>query len=232
LKHWYFLSGVDVAAAARASSIVILGDSITDGHTASVNANDRWTDRLASRLQDLPAAKSRGVLNEGIGGNRLLLDGLGPNAMARFDRDVLSQSGIGYLIIFEGINDIGTLTHDGEVSRADHDAFVAHILSAYSQMIVRAHDHGVKVIGATLMPYAGTPYYANSAASEVDRQAINQWIRAPGHFDAVIDFDQVLRDLIHPEHILAAYDSGDHIHPSPKGYLVMGDAVPLEIFSR
>jgi len=232
LEHWYFLSGVDVAASAASSSIVILGDSITDGHTASLNANGRWTDRLAQRLQEPPATGRRGVLNEGIGGNRLLLDGLGQNAMARFDRDVLSEPGACFLIVFEGINDLGTLTHDGERSRADHDTLVAHILSAYAQMIVRAHDRGIKVIGATLTPYAGTPYYINSGASEADRQAVNRWIRAPGHFDAVIDFDRVLRDPIHPDHILSAYDSGDHIHPSPKGYVAMGDAVPLQILSR
>jgi lysophospholipase L1-like esterase len=230
--HWYFLAGVDVAASADASSIVILGDSITDGHTASVNANDRWTDQLARRLHNLEATQDRGVLNEGIGGNRLLLDGLGPNAMARFDRDVLSESGVGYLILLEGINDLGTLTIDGEVSHAAHEALVLHILSAYSQMIMRAHDHGIKVIGATLMPYAGTPYYASSPVTEADRQAINQWIRAPGHFDAVIDFDEVLRDPLRPDHILGAYDSGDHIHPSPKGYIEMGNAVSLQIFSR
>ena len=232
LEHWYFLAGVDVAASANASSIVILGDSITDGHTASVNANERWTDQLARRLHNLAATSERGVLNEGIGGNRLLLDGLGTNAMARFDRDVLSEPGVSYLILLEGINDLGTLTMDGEVSRAAHQALVLRILSAYSQMIARAHDHGIKVIGATLMPCAGTPYYASSPETEGDRQAINQWIRAPGHFDTVIDFDEVLRDPLRPDHILALYDSGDHIHPSPKGYFEMGDAVSLQIFSR
>jgi len=232
LEHWYFLSGVDVAAPANASSIVILGDSITDGHTASLNANDRWTDQLALRLHDFPATRERAVLNEGIGGNRLLLDGLGPNALARFDRDVLAQPGVRYLILLEGINDLGTLTMDGEVSPADHHALVLRILVAYLQMIVRAHDRGIKVIGATLMPYAGTPYYKASAASEADRQAINQWIRAPGHFDAVIDFDRAMRDPSRPDHILPAFDSGDHIHPSPKGYLAMSNAVPIRIFSR
>jgi lysophospholipase L1-like esterase len=232
LEHWYFLSGVDVAAPADASSIVILGDSITDGHTASVNANDRWTDQLARRLYDFPATRERGVLNEGIGGNRLLLDGLGPNALVRFDRDVLSQSGVRYLIVLEGINDLGTLTKDGDVSSADHEALVLHILAAYSQMIMRAHDHGIRVIGATLMPYTGTPYYRPSAASEADRQIINQWIRDPGHFDGVIDFDLAMRDPSRPDHLLSALDSGDHIHPSPMGYLVMSNAVSIQTFSQ
>jgi lysophospholipase L1-like esterase len=232
LEHWYFLSGVDVVAPANASSIVILGDSITDGHTASLNANDRWTDQLALRLHNFPTTRDRGVLNEGIGGNRVLLDGLGPNALARFDRDVLSQCGVRYLIVLEGINDVGTLTEDGEVPRADHESLVKQILAAYSQIITRAHDRGMRVIGATLMPYAETPYFAASTASEADRQAINKWIRAPGHFDAVIDFDQAMRDPSRPDHILPAYDSGDHIHPSPKGNLAMSNAVPIQIFSR
>lgn len=232
LEHWYFLSGVDVAAPADASSIVILGDSITDGYTATVNGNDRWTDQLALRLRDFPATRKRGVLNEGIGGNRLLVDGLGPNAMARFDRNVLSQPGVRYLIVLEGINDLGTLTGDGEVSSADHQSLVFHILAAYSQMILRAHDRGIRVIGATLMPDAGTPYFTASAASEADRQTINQWIRAPGHFDAVLDFDEAMRDPSRPDRILPDFDSGDHIHPSPRGYLVMGRAVPVQMFSR
>jgi lysophospholipase L1-like esterase len=232
LEHWYFLSGVDVAAPAKASSIVILGDSITDGHTASLDANDRWTDQFALRLHDYRETRERGVLNEGMGGNRLLLDGLGPNALARFDRDVLSQSGVRYLIVLEGINDIGTLTMDGEVSPADHHALVSRFLAAFSQMIVRAHDRGMRVIGATLMPYAGTPYYRASAASEADRQAINRWIRAPGHFDATIDFDRAMRDPSRPYRLLAAFDSGDHIHPSPKGYLAMSNAVAIQMLLR
>ncbi|MGH9584525.1 MAG: GDSL-type esterase/lipase family protein, partial [Bryobacteraceae bacterium] len=156
---------------------------------------------------------------------------LGPNALARFDRDVLAQPGVRYLIVLEGVNDLGILTRAGNVPRSEHNALVHRILSAYSQMIERAHEHGIWAIGATIMPYAGSNYYHPGPSSEADRQAINNWIRAAGHFDAVIDFDKIMRDPAHPNRLLPAYDSGDHLHPSSAGYRVMGDAVPLALFT-
>lgn len=228
--HWYWISGVDVAVSHLASSLVILGDSITDGHGATLNENNRWPDVLARRLQGTPAARMIGVLNEGLGGNRLLLDGLGPNALARFDRDVLAQTGVRYLIVLEGVNDLGMLTHAGDAPLSAHRALVRRIILAYEQMIDLAHSHGIRIIGATILPYTGSDYYHPGSASEADRRAINRWIRAPRHFDVVIDFDKIMRDPKHPERLRPAYDSGDHLHPSPAGYRVMGDAVPLTLF--
>ncbi len=229
IDHWYWIAGVDVAVSGPALSIVTLGDSITDGHAATTNGNDRWPDEFARRLQAAPATRTFGVLNEGIGGNRLLLDGLGPNALARFDRDVLGQTGVRCLIVLEGVNDLGMLTRTAQVSQAQHDSLVHAILSAYQQIIDRAHEHGIRVIGATILPDGGFTYYHPGPSNEADRQAINQWIRAPGHFDAVIDFDKIMRDPSQPDRLLPAYDSGDHIHPSPAGYRVMGDSVPANL---
>jgi len=231
VDHWYFIAGIDVTAPPEARAVVILGDSITDGHGATTNGNDRWTDALAQRLQTSPTTRDVAVLNQGIGGNRLLTDGLGPNALARFDHDVIAQSGVGYLIVLEGINDIGMLTRSGDVSRAEHDALVRRIIAAYEQKISRAHARDIKVIGATLMPFVGSNYYHPGPASEADRQSINQWIRSAGHFDAVIDFDKTTRDPEHPERFLPAFDSGDHLHPTPAGYAAMAQGVPLSLFA-
>ncbi|HKR28849.1 MAG TPA: SGNH/GDSL hydrolase family protein [Terriglobales bacterium] len=231
VEHWYFISGIDVAAPPAAVAVVTLGDSITDGHGATTDANNRWPDVLAKRLQANAATRGVAVLNHGIGGNRILLDGLGPNALARFDQDVLAQPGARYLIVLEGINDIGTLSREHEVPTAEHDALTHHITAAYEQMITRAHTHGIKVFGATILPFVGSGYYHPGRAAEVDREAINAWIRAPGHFDAVIDLDKVTRDPEHPERLKPAFDSGDHLHPSPEGYAAMANAIPLSLFT-
>jgi lysophospholipase L1-like esterase len=230
VDHWYQISGVDVVGPEKAAGVVTLGDSITDGHGATTNGNDRWPDVLAARMQADKSTRTTGVVNEGIGGNRLLLDGLGPNALARFDRDVLAQTAVRAVIVLEGVNDLGTLTRDHDVSAEEHAALVGRIEAAYSQMIERGHAHGVRVIGATILPYAGSGYYHPGLESEADRQAINAWIRGVGHFDAVVDFDQVTRDPQHPDRLLPAYDSGDHLHPGPVGYKAMGDAIPLALF--
>ncbi len=232
VDHWYQVSGVDVLAPPGAAAIVALGDSITDGHASTTNGNDRWTDVLAERLGGSPSTRSIGMLNQGIGGNHLLTDGLGPNALARVDRDVLAQPGVRWLILFEGVNDLGGLTRNGEVSAAEHSALVGRILSAYEQIIVRAHTHGLRAIGATITPFAGSDYYHPGPASESDRQAINAWVRAPGHFDEMIDFDKVVRDPHQPGRLLPAYDCGDHLHPNPAGYRAMGDAIPLALFAQ
>ena len=229
--HWYFLSGIDVSAPAG-FAIVTLGDSITDGSGSTTNANNRWPDVLTERLQQSRANRNLGVINAGIGGNRLLLDGNGPNALARFDRDVLSRTGIRYLIVLEGINDLGVLTRDAPVSDAKHSELVDRMIGAYREMIARARAHGITVIGATLMPFTGFEFYHPDARNEADRQAVNAWIRTPGHFDAVIDLDKVTADRERPERLNAQYDSGDHIHPSPAGYRAIGEAIPLELFAR
>lgn len=232
VDHWYEVSGIDEEVPAGAASIVVLGDSITDGHASTTNGNDRWTDVLAKRVQAAAGMRDIGVLNEGIGGNHLLTDGLGPNALARFNRDVLAQAGVRWLIVFEGVNDLGGLTRDGEVPVAEHALLVHRIKAAYEQMIDRAHAAGIRVIGATITPYMGSDYYHPGPRSEADREAINAWIRAAGHFDAVVDLDKTMRDPAHPDQLLPAYDCGDHLHPSPAGYRAMGDAVPLELFQH
>jgi lysophospholipase L1-like esterase len=230
VEHWYQVSGVDVISTAKSGAVVTLGDSITDGHGTTTNGNDRWPDVLAGRMQGDKSTRAMGVLNEGIGGNRLLLDGLGPNAMARFDRDVLAQTGVRAVIVLEGVNDLGTLTRDHDVSEEEHAALVSRIEVAYAQMIERGHAHGIRVIGATILPYGGSNYYHPGPESEADRQAINAWIREAGHFDAVVDFDKLMRDPQHPDRLLPAYDSGDHLHPGPVGYKAMGEAIPLTLF--
>ncbi|WP_088184393.1 SGNH/GDSL hydrolase family protein [Sphingobium sp. Z007] len=228
--HWFNLAALEVERCAPARLIVALGDSITDGKGSTTNGNDRWTDVLAERLQADPKRRAIAIVNQGIGGNQLLDDGLGPNALARLDRDVLAQPGVSHLILLEGINDLGTLTREAPVSIEAHQAHVARIIGAYRQIIARAHARGIKVIGATVMPFVGNGYYHADAQNEADRQAVNAWIRNPGHFDAVIDFDRVTRDPVHPDRLLPAYDDGDALHPSPKGYRAMGDAIPLSLF--
>ncbi|MET4666708.1 SGNH/GDSL hydrolase family protein [Sphingomonas sp. PvP056] len=230
VEHWFQIAGVAVAASSAARAVVTLGDSITDGHGATTDGNDRWPDLLANRLQANPATATVGVLNHGIGGNRVLADGLGPNMLARFDRDVLAQPGVRYLIVLEGINDLGTLTREAPVSAAAHAALVARMIGAYRQVIARAHAAGIKVYGATILPDGGSGYYHPDAQNEADRAAVNAWIRAAGHFDAVIDFDALMRDPAAPTRLRKDYDSGDGLHPSPVGYRAMAGAIPLGLF--
>jgi lysophospholipase L1-like esterase len=232
VEHWYQLASVAVEAHPGAASVVAFGDSITDGHGVGTDRDTRWPDMLAQRLQAAPATRNIAVLNLGIGGNRLLLDGLGPNGLARFDRDVLGQAGVRWAIVLEGVNDLGTFTRDSPQSPAAHQAHVQHILAAYAQMETRARAHGVLLIGGTIMPFGASAYYHPDAATEADRQAINHWIRAPGHFDAVIDFDALMRDPAHPGRLSPAFDSGDGLHPSEAGYRAMGEAISLSLFSR
>jgi lysophospholipase L1-like esterase len=230
IDHWYFISGIDVATNARA--IVTLGDSITDGRGSTTNGNDRWPDLLAKRLlANAPATSNVGVLNQGIGGNRILLNGVGPSAVARFNDDVIAQPGVLYLIVLEGVNDIGVFSRLEDPPQADHDALVARIESGYQQIVESAHQQGIKVYGATITPFAGSDYYHPGPRTEADRQKINEWIRARGNFDAVIDFDATLRDPQNPSHLLPAYDCGDHLHPSPAGYAAMANSIPLELFA-
>ena len=226
VDHWFQLSGVELLR--PGSAIVTLGDSITDGHGATTNGDDRWPDLLARRLH--AAHRPLAVLNAGIGGNRVLLDGSGPNALARFDRDVLAQPGVRDLIILEGVNDLGVLTRDNPVSAEAHADLVRRLTAAYAQMVQRARQHGIKVIGATILPYGGSDYYHPDAMNEADRLAVNRWIRAPGHFDAVVDLDKIMRDPAHPDRLRPAYDCGDHLHPSQAGHRAIAEAMPLAIF--
>ncbi len=225
IDHWYLLSGIEVASCAARGGIVVLGDSITDGRGSTTNGNDRWTDFLARRL-----AGKAAVINQGIGGNRVLIDGLGPNAIARLDRDLLAQPGIAHVIVLEGINDIGGLTREKPASPDEHRALVEQVTGAYAQIVARARARGIKVHGATILPFMSNEYYHPGAATEADRQSINDWIRTPGHFDSVIDLDRVLRDPARPAYLNPAYDTGDGLHPNPAGFRAMADAVPLALF--
>jgi lysophospholipase L1-like esterase len=233
VEHWYQVTGIDVLDnAAGAGTVVALGDSITDGHAATTNGNDRWTDAFAANLQSSPATRDIAVSNRGTGGNHLLVDGLGPNALARFDRDVLAPAGVKWVIVFEGVNDLGGLSIRGDAPAEAHTAMVANIEAAYAQMIARAHAHSIRIFGATITPYGGSGYYHPFPSNEADRQAINAWIRAAGHFDGVVDFDAVVRDPQNPDKLLPAFDCGDHLHPSPAGYKAMGEAVPMRLFEQ
>ncbi|MDC7683535.1 SGNH/GDSL hydrolase family protein [Asticcacaulis sp. BYS171W] len=230
MDRWFHIAAIDVEGPAKSAAIVTLGDSITDGYGITPGSNARWPDRLAERLQADPRTRHLSVLNHGIGGGRVLNDGTGPNALARFERDVLGQTGVKYLIILEGVNDLGTLTRDALASAEAHAALVDNLIGAYRQMIRRARDRGIKVYGATILPFMGFSLYHPDALNEADRQAINRWIRTSGEFDAVIDLDKVMADPKRPDWLKPEYDSGDHIHPSPAGYKAMGDAIDLNLF--
>lgn len=227
-EHWYVLNGLDVIAKPRSAAVAVLGDSITDGRNSQTNGNGRWPDDLARRLQVAARTKSVAVLNEGIGGNRLLHDGLGPNALARFDRDVLAQNSVRWLIVLEGINDLGVRPEAAE--RHENAPSAQELIAAFEQIILRAHSHNLRVYGATIMPVEGFRYF--NPEMEADRQVINKWIRSSGAFDAVIDFDAVTRDPGHPTRLSPKVDSGDHLHPSNDGYQIMANAVDLSLFAK
>jgi lysophospholipase L1-like esterase len=225
--HWYLLSGVEVRSPGRTAAVVMLGDSLTDGRGSTTNQNDRWPDRLLARLQSRPGTADVAVLNQAAGGNRVLNDGLGPNALARLDRDVLAQSGVRWLVVFEGVNDIGT----AEATAAAQQQVTADLIAAYEQIITRAHAQGIAVYGATVTPFGANTGYDDAAGlREASRQQVNHWIRTSHGFDAVIDFDRVARDPANPRQLLPAIDVGDHLHLNPAGYQLLADTVPAGLF--
>lgn len=224
---WFLLARVEVSGPAATGAVVTLGDSITDGTRSTPDANRRWPDRLAERfaVAKLPMA----VIDVGIAGNRLLTDGAGVSALARFDRDVVAQTGVTHLIVLEGINDIGMGGTGPAAPTADD------LIAAHTQIIERARARGLRVFGATLTPFDGTtivtpqgPYF--TPQGEAKRRALNEWIRTSKAYDAVIDFDAIVRDPAAPAKLLPLYDSGDHLHPSDAGYQAMANAVDLALF--
>ena len=218
---WPFLVGVDITNSAATGVIAAIGNSITDGALSTRDANTRWPNVLAARLL-ASGEPLKGVVNAGISGGRVLTYGAGPSALARFDRDVLMTPGLTHVILLEGINDIGRSATDG-VTADD-------IIAGYRQLIARAHDRGVAMIGATLTP--ANPRVPFTAVLEARRAAVNAFIRSSGEFDSTIDFDMATRDPANPLQFLPSYDSGDHLHPGDTGYRAMGDAIDLTLFRR
>ena len=229
-QSWFFLSGVEVKTTTPPRAIVTFGDSITDGYCSTVGANRRWPNVLAERVLADRSLRNLAVIDQGISGNRILHNGLipvfGPDALARFDRDVLVQSGVKYVIVLEGINDFGhAAPGTPEAVNADD------IIAGYLQLIARAHERGLKIFGGTLTPYKGTIFagYYNDVG-EANREAVNHWIRTSGAFDAVIDFEAAVQDPANPLQVLPAYDCGDHLHPNDAGYKAMADSIDLSLF--
>ena len=221
-ESWFFLARVEVDAPPHTGAVVTIGDSITDGYGATVGTNSPWPDHLARRFQ--AANIDMAVLNVGIDGNRVRSGRAGGSALARFDRDVLVQTGVTHVIVLEGINDIGA-------RGADPRASAEELIAAHRQLIARAHAQGLTIYGATLTPFNGTPipgYW--TADGEITRQTLNAWIRTSGEYDGVIDFDAATLDPTKPLWFLPDYDSDDHLHPSDAGYEAMANAVNLEWF--
>lgn len=216
-QHWYLITGVEVRADAASQALVVLGDSITDGRGSTTDGNDRWPDQLARRLLSNAPTAGIAVVNMGIGGNAIF-GGLGPAAVNRFERDVLNQAGVRYLIVFEGVNDIG----------GDHSAaptLATNLISAYTRFAREAHVREILVYGATITPFGGNGYF--STAHEAARQRVNAWIRTNFIYDGVIDFDAVTRDPATLTNLLTAYDTGDHLHLNPAGYKAMAESIDM-----
>jgi lysophospholipase L1-like esterase len=227
-QSYYFLTGIEVVDSKPARAVVALGDSVTDGFGSTAEANQRWTNLLALRLQSNPGTSRVAVLNAGVSGNRILHDFLGTGALARLDRDVLVQTGVKYVIVLEGNADF---LIPGLIGNAAEVVTAAQVIQGHRQIIDRSHALGLMVYGGTLSPVEGYPFPgAWSPEMEEKRQAVNRWIRTGGAYDAVIDFDKVLRDPTSPTRMLPAYDSGDHTHPNDLGSQAMADAVHLSLF--
>jgi lysophospholipase L1-like esterase len=220
-EHWYLITGIDVIAGPSSRAVVVIGDSITDGRGSTTNMQNRWPDNLATRLLGNAATSEVSVLNQGIGGNAILSGGLGPTALERFDRDVLSQNGVRYIILFEGVNDIG---------ESDSLDVSSDLIKAYRFFINKAHANNLLIYGATILPFGGSQY--DNKLHEQSRRIVNNWIRTSNEFDAVIDFDSALRNPQNPSILQTIYDSDDHLHPNALAYKNMAAIVDLNLFTK
>ena len=221
-EHWYVISGLETFVTADYAAVVVLGNSIADGRGSATDKNNRWPDNLAGRLQRDVGTQNVAVLNAGIGGNAVLRGGLGPTALERFDRDVLNQRGARWVIISEGVNDLGGSKPDSAASIG------TQLIDAYRQFVARSHARGLRVYGATILPFGGSSY--DAPQREAARLRVNEWVRRGGTFDAVIDFDAALRDPANTSRLRGDADSGDHLHPNENGYRLMADAIDLALF--
>lgn len=219
--HWYNICGIDVVGGKKTRAVAILGNSITDGRGCTHNLHNRWADNFSRALLANKATKDVGVLNLGIGGNCVLRGGLGPTGSSRFDRDIMQQSGVKYIIVFEGINDLGGSRNGAETAKG--------LIDAYKKMIAEAHANGIKIYGATITPFKGNNYYSED--HEKARATVNEWIRTSGEFDGVIDFDKTVRNPDDPERLQERFlYENDYLHPNAEGYKVMGESIDLKLF--
>lgn len=223
--HWYLIDAIDVKAPNHFAAVAVLGNSITDGRGSGTNKQNRWPDELSRRLQNNENTDHVAILNQGIGGNCVLKACLGPAAIDRFERDVLNQTGVEWLIILEGINDIG-----GVRTEEQADQLVQDLTAAYERMIEKTHEQNIKVYGATMLPFGGSFY--DRPESERARQEVNEWIRNSGEFDAVIDLDKALGDPENPTELLPEADDGDGLHPSERGHRLIAEAIDLSLFEN
>jgi lysophospholipase L1-like esterase len=223
---WFFVSGIDVMASADTGGIVALGDSLTDANISTHDAFCRWPDQLARRLI-ARGGRGVGVMNQGLGGNRILHDIRGDSGLRRFDRDVLAQPGVTHVIVLLGTNDLRN-----RWAKPEEEVTAAQMIAGLKQMALRAQTRGIKIFGGTLMPFENETFLVGAwtPAREAVRQSVNAWIRNGGAFDAVLDFDEGVRDPEHPTRMLPMYDCGDHLHPSDAGYNRMGDIIDLALF--
>ena len=224
----FWLAAVEVTTTKQTGAIVTFGDSVTDGAASTPNTNNRWPDHLARQLVAQPGNRKMGVLNQSITGNRLLHDGIGPSGLARFDRDVLTQTGVTHVIVLLGNNDFWI----GETILPAESVTAEEVIQGHRQLIQRAHARGLTIYGATLTPLQGFVPDAVFPTIEAKRQMVNAWIRTSGEYDAVIDFDEITRDPNAPTWLLPLYDSGDHLHPNNVGYEAMGNAIDLKLFKN